>query len=43
MPDKQYQIDADTRKFEFSMQKIDHAGQMYKVLYGTYGGQGICR
>ena len=31
MPDKQYQIDADTRKFEFSMQKIDHAGQMYKV------------
>ena len=23
MPDKQYQIDADTRKFEFSMQKID--------------------
>ena len=24
MPDKQYQIDADTRKFEFSMQKIDN-------------------
>lgn len=30
MPDKQYQIDADTRKFEFSMQKIDHAGQCIK-------------
>ena len=24
MPDKQYQIDADTRKFEFPMQKIDN-------------------
>lgn len=24
LPDKQYQIDADTRKFEFSMQKIDN-------------------
>ena len=30
MPDKQYQIDADTRKFEFSIQKIDHAGQCIK-------------
>lgn len=30
MPDKQYQIGADTRKFEFSMQKIDHAGQCIK-------------
>ena len=30
MPDKQYQIDADTRKFEFSMQKIDNKERCIK-------------
>lgn len=30
IPDKQYQIDADTRKFEFSMQKIDNKERCIK-------------